>query len=43
MQWALFMVGPMFTLTGFAFAVASNTQGKMALAINAGISFNGGI
>lgn len=31
--------GAMFTLADFAFAVASNTHGKLALAINAEISF----
>ncbi len=31
--------GAMFTLADFAFAVASNTQGKLALAIDAEISF----
>ncbi|HKI87773.1 MAG TPA: hotdog fold thioesterase [Draconibacterium sp.] len=31
--------GAMFTLADFTFAVASNTQGKLALAINAEISF----
>ena len=31
--------GAMFTLADFAFAVASNSHGKLALAINAEISF----
>ena len=31
--------GAMFTLADFTFAVASNTHGKLALAINAEISF----
>jgi acyl-CoA thioesterase len=31
--------GAIFTLADFAFAVASNSQGKIALAINAEISF----
>ena len=31
--------GAIFTLADFAFAVASNSQGRLALAINANISF----